>query len=220
MDWILLIISMIIALAAQLNVRSTYKKYSSVLNSRGITGFDAARRILDDSGLYHIRIERIGGELTDHYDPKAEVLRLSQNVYSGSSIAAVGVAAHEAGHALQHAEQYGPIKARNAIVPVAQIGSSGSWLLIMLGLIFGSVGLIDVGIILFGAVVVFQLVTLPVEFNASSRAMACITQSGMLEADEADKSKKVLNAAALTYVAALATSILQLVRLLMIRGRR
>ena len=212
--WLLLLI---IPLAASANVKMTYKKYSKISNSRGITAEEVARRILDNNGLYNIRIERIGGHLTDHFDPSAGVRRLSDSVYGKTSVAAIGVAAHECGHAVQHAEEYSPIVIRNKLVPITNFCSRASYFIILAGMIlsFNTV-LINIGIILFLAVVAFQLITLPVEFNASSRALKTLEGDAILEMDEVPKARKVLKAAALTYVASLITAIIQLLRLIAI----
>ena len=214
------LIGFLIALLAQWNVQSTYSKYKKVQNARGLTGAMAARQILDQNGLYHVRIEPISGELTDHFDPRTNMVRLSDSVYNSSSVAAVGVAAHEVGHAIQYAQDYAPMRLRAAIIPATQIGSTLSYPLVLLGLFFGAVPLMDLGILLFSLVVLFQLVTLPVEFNASRRALKTLESSYILDSDEVRQSGKVLTAAALTYVAALATALLNLMRLIAIRGRR
>lgn len=214
------LIGFLIALLAQWNVQSTYSKYKKVQNARCLTGAMAARQILDQNGLYHVRIEPISGELTDHFDPRTNVVRLSDSVYNSSSVAAVGVAAHEVGHAIQYAQDYAPMRLRAAIIPATQIGSTLSYPLVLLGLFFGAVPLMDLGILLFSLVVLFQLVTLPVEFNASRRALKTLESSYILDSDEVRQSGKVLTAAALTYVAALATALLNLMRLIAIRGRR
>ena len=218
--WILIVPSLLLALWAQMMVSSNFKKYSQVYNRRGYTGADAARMILDSNGLYHVRIERVSGNLTDHYDPKAEVIRLSDSVYGSASVAAVGVAAHEAGHAVQHATGYLQIKIRSAIIPVTQIGSQLSIPLILLGFLFQLKPLVFVGILFYATAALFQLVTLPVEFNASSRAMKVLEQSEMLAGDELAGAGKVLRAAAMTYVAALLTALAQLLRLILIFGGR
>ena len=224
MQWILLILAIAIPLIASLNVKSTFRKYSKVRSERGMTGAEAARQLLLDNGITDVAIETIPGDLTDHYDPRSNTIRLSQSVYGSDSVAAVGVAMHEAGHALQYAQNYAPVRLRNAIVKSTNICSSGSSLLIMLGIMFSAKGLggtlLDIGIILFCAVIFFQLVTLPVEFNASGRAVRSLEQGGILSAKEQAGVKKVLTAAAMTYVAAVASSILTLMRLLLIRGRR
>ncbi len=209
----------LLAMWASFNVNSTYKKYSKVTNRYGLTGCDAARKILDRNGLYNVRVERVSGNLTDHFDPKSNVIRLSDSVYSSNSVAAVGVAAHEAGHAVQYAEEYGPMKLRGAILPAANIGSSAGIYLAILGVILSFDVLSYVGIGLFLCVVLFQLVTLPVEFNASHRAVAAL-ESGYLSDEELKGTKKVLRAAALTYVAALLVAIGNLLRLLAMTNRR
>lgn len=215
--WLLLLI---IPLAASANVKMTYSKYSKINNRRGITADEVARRILDSNGLYNIKIERINGNLTDHFDPSAGVVRLSDSVYGKTSVAAIGVAAHECGHAVQHAEQYSPIVVRSKLVPITNFCSQVSYILILVGMIlsFNEI-LINIGIVLFLAVVVFQLVTLPVEFNASSRALNTLENDAILDIDEVPQARKVLRAAALTYVAALITSIIQLLRLIAISRR-
>lgn len=218
--FIILIPAIIFSLIAQFMVKSTFEKYSKERNSRGITGADAARQILDRNGLSHIRIERVSGSLTDHYDPRANVIRLSDDVYGNASAAAVGVAAHEAGHAVQYAVGYSPIKLRNAIIPVTRFGSGLSTPLVLLGLLFSSDLFITIGILLFCAVVLFQAVTLPVEFDASNRAIKSLRSAHLLEDDELNGARKVLIAAALTYVAAMISALLSLVRLLLIVNRR
>ncbi|MDO5559160.1 MAG: zinc metallopeptidase [Oscillospiraceae bacterium] len=215
----LLLLSILIALVAQINVKSTFSKYNDVKNSRGVTGAQAARDILDANGLYNVGVQRISGKLTDHYDPAANVIRLSDSVYSSSSVAAVGIAAHEAGHAVQHAEDWSLIRIRSRVVPAANFGSSLSVPLVILGAVFSIRPLVNIGIILFFIVVLFHLVTLPVEFNASSRAMKTLRNNAVLDEDELDKTKKVLGAAALTYVAALLVSVVQLFRLIAISRR-
>lgn len=218
--FIFVIPPMLLAIWASFNVKSTYSKYSKITNRYGLTGADAARRILDNNGLSNVRVERVAGELTDHYDPKANVIRLSDSVYSSSSVAAVGVAAHEAGHAVQHAEKYGPIQLRTSLVPIANIGSSAGIYLAIIGIIAAMPLLSYIGIGLFMAVVLFQLVTLPVEFNASHRAIVALEGSYLSE-DELKGTKKVLRAAALTYVAALLAALGNLLRLIMlVNGRR
>lgn len=216
---VILIPAMIFSLIAQLMVKSTFSKYSGIRNSRGYTGADAARAILDKNGLSYIRIEHINGELTDHYDPGANVIRLSDSVYNNDSVAAVGVAAHEAGHAVQYAEGYGPIKIRSAIIPITQFGSNLSTPLVILGIMLSSNALITAGILLFCTVVLFQAITLPVEFNASGRALRVLRDEHFLEDDEMKGAKSVLTAAALTYVAAMFTALASLARLLLIRNR-
>ncbi len=216
---IILIPALIFSLIAQLMVKGAFSKYSGVRNSRGYTGADAARAILDRNGLSYIRIEHINGELTDHYDPGANVIRLSDSVYNNDSVSAVGVAAHEAGHAVQYAEGYGPIKVRSAIIPITQFGSNLSTPLVILGIIFSSNVLITAGILLFCTVVLFQAITLPVEFNASGRALKVLREEHFLDDDEMKGAKSVLTAAALTYVAAMFSALASLARLLLIRNR-
>ncbi len=211
---IIMIPPLIFALWAQFKVKSTFKKYSKVYNSRGITANEVARQILDENGLRHVGIERIAGELTDHFDPRTNVVRLSESVYSSTSVASVGIAAHEVGHAIQHATGYVPNKIRSALVPVTNIGSTlGIWIAVI-GLLFSQT-LALVGIILFSTVALFQFVTLPVEFNASIRAVKTLKQYNILYDEEVVGAKKVLTAAALTYVAALASSLATLLRLIL-----
>lgn len=217
---ILVVPAIILSLWAQTRVTSTFEKYSKYSSQRRVTGMEAARKILDFNGLHNIRVERISGKLTDHYDPKNNVIRLSESVYASDSIAAMGVAAHEAGHAVQHSEKYMPIKIRNTILPVANIGSHLAVPLAILGFFLGYEPLVSFGILLFGAVVLFQLVTLPVEFDASNRAVKILSSSGMIYENEEKGVKKVLGAAALTYVAAALTSLMNLIRLLIVFGRR
>lgn len=210
--------ALIFALWAQFNVKTTFAKYSRIRSARGMTGCDAARLILDRNGLGYVRIEQVAGDLTDHYDPKANVIRLSQSVYGAQTAAAVGVAAHEAGHAVQYAQNYFPVKVRSAIIPVTNLASTAAFPIFLLGIVFSFSTLAYIGVILFGASVVFQLVTLPVEFNASSRAVKALADSGMSE-DGVKAARKVLTAAALTYVAALASAIGNFLRLLSIAKR-
>jgi Zn-dependent membrane protease YugP len=211
----------VITLAASARVKSTFAKYSKVRSMSGITGAQAAQRLLSESGIYDVRIERIEGNLTDHYDPRSKTLRLSDPVYGQSSLAAIGVAAHECGHAIQDQHSYVPLKLRGALVPVANLGSMAAWPVIILGVILSwNSFLINLGIILFSAAVLFQIITLPVEFNASRRAIARLGETGILYGDELRQSKKVLDAAALTYVAAAAATVLQLLRLIMLYGGR
>lgn len=219
--YLLIIIGMVLSLAASAKLRSTYAKYAKVRSVTGMTGAEVAERLLHAEGIYDVRVERVAGNLTDHYSPREKVLRLSDSVYNSTSIAAIGVAAHECGHAVQHKEHYIPLKLRGSLVPVVNIGASLSWPLIFIGIFFGSAGfLVELGIILFSLTVVFQLVTLPVEFNASSRALESLERNNILYAEEAKSTKKVLKAAALTYVAAAAASILQLLRLMLLFGGR
>ncbi|HSR04764.1 MAG TPA: zinc metallopeptidase [Proteiniclasticum sp.] len=217
---LLLIPAIILSLYAQSKVKSTYNIYSREGLQSGMTGAQVARMVLDRSGLQNVEIERVAGNLTDHYDPRTKVLRLSDEVYSRPTIASAGVAAHEAGHAIQDQMEYAPLKLRSFMVPFASFGSKFSMIIIIVGLIFRFVGLIDLGIILFSMVVLFQLFTLPVEFNASSRALAVLGEYQILSVEEVPKAKKVLDAAALTYVAAAFSSIMTLVRLLVHRDRR
>ena len=217
---ILLIPAILLTLYAQGKVTRAYRAFSGVANRRGITGAQAARRILDANGLSNVRIEMTGGTLTDHYDPRTKTVSLSEDIYGRNSLAAVGVAAHECGHAIQDAINYAPLNIRSAIVPAANIGSQLSWPLFIAGLIFSIDPLVTLGIVLFSLAVLFQLVTLPVEINASSRALKMLESTGILGADEKKGARKVLTAAALTYVAALAASILQLLRLIILAGGR
>ena len=198
---LLVVPALLIAMVAQIKVQSTYKKYAQIASRSGITASEMTRRMLDTSGLTHVDVVHIGGNLTDNFNPKKQTISLSDPVYGSSSVAALGVAAHEAGHALQHAEGYFPLVLRSAIVPITQFGSAITPWLIILGLIFSFPVLIDVGIVFFGLAVFFQLVTLPVEFNASRRALASLESSGVLAADELGMTKRVLSAAAMTYVA-------------------
>jgi Zn-dependent membrane protease YugP len=215
---ILLIPGIILAMYAQGKVQSTFQRYSQVLSQRGITGAQVARSILDSHGLYDVEIEMTGGHLSDHYDPRSRKVRLSSQVYSGTSLASLGVAAHEVGHAIQHDTGYAPLHIRNSIIPVTQIGSTLSFPLLLIGLLMGSPSLAQLGVLLFAAVVFFQVITLPVEYNASSRALAILDGEGFLGREELAGTKKVLDAAALTYVAAALMAFLNLFRLLLISG--
>lgn len=220
---LLVVPAFLLALWAQIKVKGTYKKMSAVRNSRGLTGAQAASRVLYEHGVTNVRIERVSGTLTDHYDPRANVIRLSDGVFDSSSVAAVGIACHEAGHAVQYAKNYAPIRMRNAILPVCNVGSKIGIPLAIIGLVIGSmVGrwLFWAGILLYGLVALFQLVTLPVEFNASRRALQTIDDTGMLAGEEYKGARKVLTAAALTYVAALAVSLANLLRLILRNSRR
>ena len=221
-DWTILLVipAFIFSLWAQFKVNSTYEKYSKIPTRRGITGALAARQILDANGLSHVRIEHIRGNLNDHFDPRANVIRLSDAVHDSKSAAAIGVAAHEAGHAVQYAKHYAPIKLRAAIIPVTRFGSMLSIPLFLIGLLFASDALMLGGIVLYATIALFQLVTLPVEFNASRRAMHALTASGTLVEEELSAAKQVLSAAAMTYVAALATSLVTLLRLIILAGGR
>lgn len=216
---IIMVVSLIITIIAQINVKTTFAKYSKIKSHRGMTGRDAAEQILRYNGCSYVRLESIQGNLTDHYDPRSEVIRLSSSTENIDSIAAIGVAAHEAGHAVQYKEGYFPIKIRSALIPICNIGSQFSWIAVILGVAFSWPVLAYVGVLLFAFAVIFQLITLPVEFNASSRAIKALGESNILTDEEIKGAKKVLTAAALTYVAALATSILQLIRLLLIARR-
>ena len=218
------LLMLILPIIAQINVTSTFNKYSKVRSSRGLTADQVARQILDSNGLYNVRIERVSGKLSDHYDPRDNVVRLSDSTYGNSSVAAIGVAAHECGHVCQHAENYGPIVLRSKLVPITNFCSRFWYCIFILGLVFSelSIGttLVYASIIMFAAVIVFQLVTLPTEFDASSRALATLENNNLLEASEVPQAKKVLTAAALTYVTGLVVSLLQLLRLLSASRRR
>lgn len=226
MSYVILVLPCILlSLWASSNVNSTFKKYSSQFSRRGLTGAEAARRVLSAHGVGNVRIERVSGNLTDHYDPRTNVIRLSDNVYGNTSTAAIGVACHEAGHAVQYAQGYAPIRLRAAIIPVTNFGSRLAMPLILIGLLLAAFGnlsviLIDLGIACFGLSLVFQLVTLPVEFNASNRALRAIADSNLLTEDEQAGAQKTLRAAALTYVAATAVALAQLLRLILLFGRR
>lgn len=215
---IILIPAVLISAYAQMKVSSTFNHYSQVPSHRGMTGADVARYILNQNGLHDVPIERIGGHLSDHYDPRSRVVRLSAEVYGSTSLAALGVAAHEVGHAVQHATGYLPLYVRNTVIPVTQIGSYLAMPLFFIGLFMSSPMLVEWGVLLFGGIVFFQLVTLPVEFNASSRAVATLGSEGFLDDTELKGTSKVLRAAALTYVAAALMAVLQLVRLVLISG--
>ena len=229
--------AIIISLIAQIKVKSTYSQYSKVINRMGITGAEAARRVLSAGGVTNVQVTSVGGTLTDHFDPRTNTIRLSDGVYGANTVAAVGIAAHEAGHALQHAEGYLPNKIRSVLVPITNIGSRIGWILILIGFAFSGVGyyyystpstydsplgnvLITLGIILYSTSLLFTLVTLPVEFNASKRALRIIESTGMLQGEEYNGAKKTLTAAAMTYVASALTALLQLARIIMIARRR
>lgn len=218
-SFIILIPAMLISIWAQMKINSAYEKNSKITSRNGYNGAQVARMLLDSNGLYDIPVEIIPGKLSDHYDPSKRVMRLSEGVFYGTSVASIGVAAHETGHAIQHKESYGPLILRNTIVPVVTFSSNASWIIFILGFFLGMPGLIKIGIILFSAVVVFQLITLPVEFNASSRALAILEDKGILFSDEVGNAKEVLNAAAMTYVAAALTAISQLLRLIVLSRR-
>ena len=226
MSYVILVLPCILlSLWASSNVNSTFKKYSRQFSSRGLTGAEAARRVLSAHGVGNVRIERVSGNLTDHFDPRTNVIRLSDNVFGNTSTAAIGVACHEAGHAVQYAQGYAPIKLRAAIIPVTNFGSRLAMPLILIGLLLAAFGnlsvlFIDLGIACFGLSLVFQLVTLPVEFNASNRALRAIADSNLLTEDEQAGARKTLRAAALTYVAATAVAFAQLLRLILLFERR
>ncbi len=221
--YILVLAGVVICLLASSKMKSTFHRYSGVRNHSGITGREAAEQILHRAGIYDVRVEHVSGELTDHYDPRSKVLRLSDATYSRTSVAALGVAAHECGHAIQHQTGYLPLQIRGALVPVANFGSTIAWPLILMGMFISSRSsgfLINLGILAFSLAVLFQIITLPVEFNASGRAVKILGESGMLYPEEAGATRKVLTAAALTYVAGAASAILQLLRILILTGGR
>lgn len=218
--YILLVIGMLLSLAASAKLKSTFAQYRRVRSASGLTGEQAARRILMAAGITDVAVRSIPGSLTDHYDPRTRTVNLSQDSYGQTSLAAVGVAAHECGHAIQHATNYAPLDFRSALVPVANFGSNLSWPIFIIGLFAGIRSLTTAGIVLFSLAVLFQLVTLPVEINASSRALKMLQSTGILGSDETKGARKVLTAAAMTYVAALAASILQLLRLVILAGGR
>ncbi|AJG97883.1 MULTISPECIES: zinc metallopeptidase [Clostridium] len=217
---ILLVPAIIISFWAQSKINSAYSEYSQVRTINGYTGQQVARMMLDEAGLFDVRIELINSKLGDHYDPASKILRLSPEVYSGASISSAGIAAHEVGHALQHKERYAPLVIRNSIVPIVNIGSNVSWMLFFVGILLGFKGLTTLGIILFSGVVIFQLITLPVEFDASTRALNILKSRGILYGDETKSAQKVLDAAAMTYVAATLMAVSQLIRLIAISNRR
>lgn len=220
-SYIVMIPFLIFTFYAQHKVKSTFQKYTKVRNKRGLTGLEVANMIIQRNGLRDVTVERSNrGQLSDHYDPRSKTIRLSPDVYSGQSMSAVSVAAHEVGHAIQHEKAYAPLKFRSILAPAASFASRSVMFIIIGGFIFGITGLIDLGIIIFSVVILFQIVTLPVEFNASSRALAQLESQGIVYEDEIKDSKKVLNAAALTYVAAAAASVGHLIRLLILRDRR
>jgi len=216
----LVVPAILISMFAQVKVKSTYKKYSEIMSTGSKTAMEITRRILDSNGLQNVGIEHVSGSLTDHYDPRVNVIRLSDTVYSDVSVASIGVAAHEAGHAVQYKEGYMPIKIRNAVLPAANLGSKLSVPLILFGIILSFGPLVDAGILLFSFVLLFQLITLPVEFNASKRAIKTLDNANILTGDELIGAKKVLNAAALTYVAAALLSAMQLLRFVLLNRRR
>ena len=221
--YVLVILGVIICLAASAKMRSTFNKYSRVRSRTGMTGREAAEYVLRSAGIYDVRVEHVGGNLTDHYDPRTKTLRLSDATYNSQSVAAIGVAAHECGHAVQHATGYAPLRFRGALVPVANLGSTIAWPLIIIGLLFtgqSSMLFLNLGILAFSLAVLFQIVTLPVEFDASNRAVRVLGSTGLLYEDELRDTRKVLTAAALTYVAGAAASILQLLRIILLGNSR
>ena len=217
---IFIIPALLFGIWAQISVQSAFSKYSRVPSARGYTGAEVAKLLLEQNGIYDVTIRHISGSLTDNFNPREKTLNLSDDVYNSTSVAAIGVAAHETGHAIQHAVGYRPIKWREAIIPVTQLGSWAYFPIILLGIVFSSQTLVNVGILLFATIALFQLVTLPVEFNASNRAIATLDNNGILYGNEITGAKAVLRAAALTYVAALVSSLAQLLRLLVIFGGR
>ena len=221
--YVMVLIGVVICMLASANVNRTFQKYSRIRSHSGMTGREAAERLLHANGIYDVTVQRVAGNLTDHYDPRNKTLNLSDSTYASTSVAAIGVAAHECGHAVQHANGYAPLKIRGSLVPVANFGSTLAWPLILIGFLIqgnASVLLINLGILLFSAAVLFQIVTLPVEFNASSRALKSLETNGILYTEEVADTRKVLSAAALTYVASAASAILQLLRLILISGGR
>ncbi len=220
--WLYLVIvgpALLFAIGAQIKVKNSFNKYSRVMSSRGLTGANAAMQVLSFYGIHDVQIERVSGKLSDHYDPKSKVIRLSDAVYSSTSVAAIGVACHEAGHAAQHAQSYAPLKWRNAIIPICNIGSTLGIPIALIGVFLNFGILVDIGLALYALIAVFQFITLPVEFNASKRAVDVISQTHILDEEEISGTKKVLSAAAMTYVAALATSIANLLRFIIMFGR-
>lgn len=221
--YVMVLIGVVICMLASANVNRTFQKYSRIRSHSGMTGREAAERLLHANGIYDVAVQHVAGNLTDHYDPRNKTLNLSDSTYASTSVAAIGVAAHECGHAVQHANGYAPLKIRGSLVPVANFGSTLAWPLILIGFLIqgnASVLLINLGILLFSAAVLFQIVTLPVEFNASSRALKSLETNGILYTEEVADTRKVLRAAALTYVASAASAILQLLRLILISGGR
>lgn len=217
---LLVLPAILLSLFAQMKVKSTYKKYAEISSARGVTAVEAVEKVLLQNGVSGVRIERVAGDLTDHYDPRTNVIRLSDSVYGSTSVASLGVAAHEAGHAVQYAKGYVPIKLRNTVLPAANLGSTLSVPLVLLGFVLGAPLLVNFGIILFSLVLLFQVITLPVEFNASRRALLALEGGNLLHGEELGGAKKVLSAAALTYVAAVLTSLAQLLRLVLLSRRR
>ena len=221
-DWtyLLILAAFLISLVVQMNMNGTFQKYSRVRSMSGMTGAEAAERILRSAGIFDVQVVHIQGNLNDHYDPRTKVIKLSDPIYGSSSLAAVGVAAHDCGHAMQHATEYTPLSVRSALVPVANLGSQLSWPLFLIGLIFSVRPLLTAGIFLFCGALLFQLITLPVEFNASRRALRTLEQTGIMGQQEISGTRKVLGAAAMTYVAAVVASLLQLLRLILLSRRR
>ena len=217
--YVLVLLGVVLSLLASSKVKSTFAKYSSVPSARGMTGAQVAQRILDYAGIRDVSVVPISGQLTDHYDPRTRQVSLSEPVYAKTSVSAIAVAAHECGHVIQHANHYAPLSIRTALVPIANFGSGASWFVILAGLFFGLSDLVSIGILLFSLAVLFQIITLPVEFNASSRALRILQETGILGESEGHAAGRVLRAAALTYVAAAAASILQLLRLILLFGR-
>lgn len=219
-DWtyILIIFAFLLSLIVQTSMQSTFRRYSRVASLCGLSGAEAARRILDSEGLYQVRVQPIRGSLTDHYDPRSKTVNLSETVYGSRSLSALGVAAHECGHAIQDAQEYVPLRVRSALVPAANFGSQFSWILFFIGLLFSSQILCQIGILLFSLALLFQLVTLPVEFNASHRALVKLGDMGLMNRSEVKNTRKVLRAAAMTYVAAVCTSLLYLLRMIILSG--
>ena len=219
-DWtyILIIFAFLLSLIVQTSMQSTFRRYSRVASLCGLSGAEAARRILDSEGLYQVRVQPIRGSLTDHYDPRSKTVNLSETVYGSRSLSALGVAAHECGHAIQDAQEYVPLRVRSALVPAANFGAQFSWILFFIGLLFSSQILCQIGILLFCLALLFQLVTLPVEFNASHRALVKLGDMGLMNRSEVKNTRKVLRAAAMTYVAAVCTSLLYLLRMIILSG--
>ncbi len=219
-SFLILIPALIISAIAQFKIKSTYHKYEKIYSKKGFTGYEVAKAILRENNLNDVKVLETKGKLSDHYDPRSNIIRLSRDVYSGSSIASCSIAAHEVGHAIQHASNYFPITIRDALVPVASFGSKSVWIFVMLGIFLSIPSLVQVGVFLFAGIVLFQIVTLPVEFNASSRALVSLKGFNMLTSEEMKGAKKMLRAAAFTYVAATLVAISQLIRLLALSNRR
>lgn len=217
---LLVVPALIISVIAQIRVKGTFNRFSSVGNSKNMTGADVARYLLKTNGIFDVQVMQIGGQLTDHYDPRQKVLRLSDSTYASTSVAAIGVAAHETGHAIQHKLKYGPLVLRSTLVPIANIGSSAGPYIAVLGLFMNWPLIINLGLILFAGAIVFYLITLPVEFNASKRAIDCLNSTGILMKDELQSAKKVLNAAAMTYVSSALVAVASFIRLLLLSGQR